>query len=69
METVEVLHQIHNAISTILAFAFYIAIPVFIIYKGIKKRKLPNNSYTPVDDILDGKVRDDEEKDNQIQHK
>ena len=45
-----------------LAFVVYLAIPAFIIFRAIRRKKLPSNQYTPLDDILDGKVRDPEEE-------
>ncbi|QHE62543.1 hypothetical protein FHE72_17070 [Rossellomorea vietnamensis] len=58
----EFIHRIQEILSTGLAFVVYLAIPAFIIIRAIRKKKLPNNQYTPLDDILDGKVRDPEEE-------
>ncbi|WP_034756661.1 hypothetical protein [Rossellomorea vietnamensis] len=58
----EIIHRIQEILSTGLAFVVYLAIPAFIIIRAIRKKKLPNNQYTPLDDILDGKVRDPEEE-------
>ncbi|OXS59557.1 hypothetical protein B0G93_11028 [Bacillus sp. V-88] len=58
----EFINRIQEILSTGLAFVVYLAIPAFIIIRAIRKKKLPNNQYTPLDDILDGKVRDPEEE-------
>jgi hypothetical protein len=58
----EIIHRIQEILSTGLAFVVYLVIPAFIIIRAIRKKKLPNNQYTPLDDILDGKVRDPEEE-------
>ncbi|MGM0752532.1 MAG: hypothetical protein ACQET6_11395 [Bacillota bacterium] len=61
----EIINSIQEVLSMGLAFVVYLAIPAFIIFKAIRRKKLPSNQYTPLDDILDGKVRDlDEENDN-----
>ncbi|WP_061809435.1 hypothetical protein [Rossellomorea vietnamensis] len=58
----EFINRIQEIVSMGLAFVVYLAIPAFIIIRAIRKKKLPNNQYTPLDDILDGKVRDPEEE-------
>ncbi|WP_406686565.1 hypothetical protein [Rossellomorea vietnamensis] len=58
----EIINRIQEILSMGLAFVVYLAIPAFIIIRAIRKKKLPNNQYTPLDDILDGKVRDPEEE-------
>ncbi|KPL60996.1 hypothetical protein [Rossellomorea vietnamensis] len=58
----EFINRIQEILSTGLAFVVYLVIPAFIIIRAIRKKKLPNNQYTPLDDILDGKVRDPEEE-------
>ncbi|MEI2666071.1 hypothetical protein [Rossellomorea sp. LJF3] len=58
----EFINRIQEIVSMGLAFVVYLAIPAFIIIRSIRKKKLPNNQYTPLDDILDGKVRDPEEE-------
>ncbi|MGG3915901.1 hypothetical protein [Rossellomorea vietnamensis] len=58
----EIINRIQEVLSMGLAFVVYLAIPAFIIFRAIRKKKLPNNQYTPLDDILDGKVRDPEEE-------
>ncbi|RBP04444.1 hypothetical protein [Rossellomorea aquimaris] len=57
----EIINSVQEVLSSGLAFVVYIAIPAFIIIKAIRRKKLPNNHYTPVDDILDGKVKGLEE--------
>ncbi|MGF3104053.1 hypothetical protein [Rossellomorea sp. DUT-2] len=52
----EIINSVQEVLSSGLAFVVYIAIPAFIIIKAIRRKKLPDNHYTPVDDILDGKV-------------
>ncbi|PFA69203.1 hypothetical protein CN378_04835 [Bacillus sp. AFS015802] len=59
----EVINRIQEVLTSGLAFVVYIAIPAFILIKAIRRKKLPNNQYTPVDDILDGKVKDVEDDD------
>ncbi len=51
----ETINTIQRFLSSGLAFVMYIAIPAFILYKVIRKKKFPNNRYTPVDEILAGK--------------
>jgi hypothetical protein len=46
-----------NLIPNILAFFMYIVIPFIIVFKIFKRKKLPNNEYTPYDDILLGRSR------------
>ncbi|WP_374054526.1 hypothetical protein [Rossellomorea sp. FM04394] len=58
----EIINSIQEVLSMGLAFVVYLAIPAFIIISAIRKKKLPNNHYTPLDDILEGKVRDHEEE-------
>ena len=58
----EFIHRIQEIVSMGLAFVVYLAIPAFIIIRAIRKKKLPNNQYTPLDDTLDGKVRGTEEE-------
>lgn len=58
----EIINRIQEILSMGLAFVVYLAIPALIIFRAIRKKKLPNNQYTPLDDILDGKVRDPEEE-------
>ncbi|MCA1054234.1 hypothetical protein LCM10_04480 [Rossellomorea aquimaris] len=60
----ELINRIQEVLSSGLAFVVYIAIPAFIVFKAIRRRKLPNNTYTPVDDLLEGKVRDLEDEDH-----
>ncbi|WP_156142439.1 hypothetical protein [Rossellomorea aquimaris] len=61
----EIINSIQEVLSMGLAFVVYLAIPALIIFKAIRRKKLPSNHYTPLDDILDGKVRDlEEENDN-----
>jgi hypothetical protein len=57
----EMMNRIHSIIASDLALGVYIIIPLFIIIKGIRRRKFPSNSYTPVDDILEGKKRDEDQ--------
>ncbi|MGG1629774.1 hypothetical protein [Rossellomorea sp. NRS-1567] len=59
----EIMNRIHELLTSGLAFVVYIALPAFIFIKAIRKKKLPNNTYTPLDDILDGKVEDLEDDD------
>ncbi|MBW3111636.1 MULTISPECIES: hypothetical protein [Bacillaceae] len=58
----EIINSIQEVLSMGLAFVVYLAIPAFIIFRAIRRKKLPSNQYTPLDDILDGKVRDPEEE-------
>ncbi|MBN8191856.1 hypothetical protein JI667_06795 [Bacillus sp. NTK074B] len=58
----EFINRIQEILSMGLAFVVCLAIPAFIIYRAIRRKKLPSNHYTPFDDILNGKVRDSEEK-------
>ncbi|WP_226673419.1 hypothetical protein [Rossellomorea aquimaris] len=58
----EIINSIQEVLSMGLAFVVYLAIPAFIIFKAIRRKKLPSNQYTPLDDILDGKLRDPEEE-------
>lgn len=46
----EFIHRIQEILSTGLAFVVYLAIPAFIIIRAIRKKKLPNNQYSPLDD-------------------
>jgi hypothetical protein len=54
---VEMINRIQELLTSGLAFIIYIAIPAFIFIKAVRRKKFPNNTYTPVDDILDGKVK------------
>ncbi|MCA1057654.1 hypothetical protein LCL96_01825 [Rossellomorea aquimaris] len=65
----EIINRIQEVLSLGLAFIVYLAIPAFIIIRAIRKKKLPNNHYTPLDDILDGKVRDPEEENESVDSK
>jgi hypothetical protein len=58
--SLEMMNTIQELLTSGLAFAVYIAIPAFIFIKAIRKKKLPSNQYTPLDDILNGKVNDPE---------
>lgn len=60
----EMMNTIQELLTSGLAFAVYIAIPAFIFIKAIRKKKLPSNHYTPLDDILNGKVKDPEDDDD-----
>ncbi|OAT81888.1 hypothetical protein A6P54_10260 [Bacillus sp. MKU004] len=59
----EMMNTIQELLTSGLEFAVYIAIPAFIFIKAIRKKKLPSNHYTPLDDILNGKVNDPEDDD------
>lgn len=65
----EIINSVQEVLSSGLAFVVYIAIPAFIIIKAIRKKKLPNNHYTHVDDILDGKVKGLEEDSDRTDNK
>jgi hypothetical protein len=47
----------YHAFTSFLSISMYIIIPFIIVYKIFKKKKLPNNEYTPYDDILLGRTR------------
>ncbi|MED4456340.1 DUF3951 domain-containing protein [Metabacillus fastidiosus] len=42
-----------------LFIAIVVLTIAYIVFKAIKKRKLPSNEYTPFDDITSGKSKKD----------
>lgn len=47
----------YDFFTKLLAIGMYIIIPLIIVFKVIKRKKLPNNEYTPYDDLLLGRTR------------
>ncbi|MGM7702826.1 hypothetical protein ACSVDE_13945 [Pseudalkalibacillus sp. Hm43] len=56
------IEQVYHTLQISLAFGMYVIIPAMIIYKMFRRKKLPNNEYTPYDDMLSGRVSFDRQK-------
>lgn len=50
------IEALYELLQFFLAVGMYVIIPAFIVNKMIRRKKLPNNEYTPYDDILAGRV-------------
>ncbi|WP_349408559.1 hypothetical protein [Pseudalkalibacillus sp. SCS-8] len=56
------LETAYEMFQFVLTVGMSIIIPVIIIYKIIRKKKLPNNEFTPYDDLTMGRVPYEKQK-------